>query len=68
MITTILPAANTIFASGGVIPFRSSRGKQCKRGVFPQGRDKSCFYSSSVQVDILVLRNRHLRVATNRYD
>ncbi len=35
--------------------------------AFPHGRDKSCFYQSLYLVDSEVLRNRHLRVAANRY-
>ena len=34
---------------------------------FPMNRDKSCFVSSFVVADSLVLRNRHLLVAANRY-
>lgn len=52
--------ANTGFASGGVTPFRASRGRLCKFGAL-------CFYSSSAWVDSFVLRNRHLGVAANHY-
>ncbi len=45
------PAANTGFASGGVT---------CKLGAL-------CFYSSSVLVDSVVLRNPPERKARNRY-
>lgn len=44
------PAGNTGFASGGVT---------CKLGAL-------CYYSSSVQVDSEVLRNRQLRQHANR--
>jgi len=48
---TKTPAANTGFASGGVT---------CKLGAL-------CFYSSSVLVDSLVLRNPPERKARKRY-
>jgi hypothetical protein len=49
---TIKTAANTGFASGGVIPMlpKVDRDRLCKLGAL-------CFYSSSVLVDSFVLRN-----------
>ncbi|MDD4374630.1 MAG: hypothetical protein PHG67_11985 [Bacteroidales bacterium] len=55
-------ADNAGFASGAVIPFRSSRDKLCKPGAL-------CFYSSVVQVDPARagLQNPPERKARKRY-
>ena len=40
---------------------------QCLNEAFPLDRDKSCFVSSFVVADCLVLRNPIFRQAKNRY-